>query len=804
MNNYPLIRFVIIFIVGIIAQSILHLPISIIIILFTLLLGFTISLLIIKKEKLEFVKSILLYSSILLFGTVYLGLFNQTEVRYPFPEPKYSNAKIDGTINRLELKRDGRINLYLISSSVKIKEKIYVEKYNLLCSIYDDNKKTEKLFNGFSVGNKISIKGTVQQPRSERNPGEFDYEKYLNSKGIVAIVNVYNTDSVKSISKEMSVVKNLIFQIRKTVDEQISILHNKTTSALLRGLILADRSLIDYQVNDYFINAGVVHVLSVSGLHVGYIVLIFLVLFNRFNIYTRYLLTFVGLLFYLIITGADAPVFRSTLMALVLLAAPLTGRDYNSLNSLSFSALIILLISPNELFNPSFQLSFSAILSLIIIYPPLKKFIDNLHIKPKALNWIVIFCMTSIAAQLGTLPFTLTYFHRLSVSALLANFVVIPVSGAIVALGILSIVIGSVSHWIGSVFASANELMTYFTYWFVQLLGKKEYSYITINQFSVYDAVIFYLILTQIFYILKKFVTSSAKIIAVFASITLMVLLMRFDNYDLMPKNTLSVMAIDVGQGDAFLIKFPNMKTALIDAGDRTEYFDNGSRVILPLLDKLEIDTLDYAFISHVDSDHYRGMEAIVKEHRIKMIYKPKIDSSSASDLEFEKLLRTQNYKPYYYSKKIISIGNSRIYVLNDTINNYFESQNSNDRSGMFKLVAGRTSFLLTGDASVTAEANYLNTYKSFLRSNVLKIGHHGSKSSSSDEFIKNVKPEIAIISAGIANKFRHPSKVVLEKLTANDIRIYRTDKNGALLFQSDGRSITPINWKQMKAGFNY
>ncbi len=804
MNNYPLIRFVIIFIVGIIAQSILQVRISILIIFFALLLIFTIVLLLIKKDKFEYTKKIAVGLAIMLFGAVYFSLSNQKEVRYPFPEPKYSNVKIDGTIGRIELRREGRINLYLINDSVKIKEKSYIEKINLLCSIYDDNKKTDKLFSELSVGNTISLKGTLQQPRNERNPGEFDYEKYLNSKGIVAIANVYNTDSVKFISKEVSIIKNTIFQIRKKIDEQIRLLHNKTTSALLRGLILADRSLIDYQINDYFINAGVVHVLSVSGLHVGYIVLIFLVLFNRFNIYMRYLLTFIGLLFYMIITGADAPVFRSTVMALVLLAAPLTGRDYNSLNSLSFSALVILLISPKELFNPSFQLSFSAILSLIIIYPPLKRFIDNLHIKPKALNWIIIFCMTSIAAQLGTLPFTLTYFHRLSVSALLANFIVIPVSGAIVALGILSIAVGSLSLWIGSVIASANELLTYFTYWFVQLLGKKEYSYITINQFSVYDAVIFYLILAQIFFILKKFITSSAKIIAVLSSIILMVLLMRFDNYSLMPKNTLSVMAVDVGQGDAFLIKFPNMKTALIDAGDKTEYFDNGSRVILPLLDKLEIDTLDYAFISHVDSDHYRGMEAIIKEHRVKSVYKPKLDSSSASDLEFEKFLHLQNYQPHYYSKVILSVGNSRIYVLNDTINNYFESQNSNDRSGMLKLAAGHTSFLFTGDASVTAEGNYVARYKSFLRSNVLKVGHHGSKSSTSDEFLKNVKPETAIISAGVANKFRHPSKVILEKLTQNNVKIFRTDKSGAILLQSDGRTINPINWKQMKSGFNF
>ena len=653
------------------------------------------------------------------------------------------------------------------------------------------------------IGNRIRIVGNILKPRNERNPGEYDYEKYLNGKGIVAIANIYKTEDVKFISKEVSLYKNTFHQIRKSLDKQITSLHNNTTAGLLRGLLLADRGSIDYVIKNEFVNSGVVHVLSVSGLHVGYIVLIFLVVFNRFNIFTRYTLTLIGLLFYLIITGADAPVFRSTVMAVALLAAPAMGREYNSLNALSLSAFVILLLSPNELFNPSFQLSFSAILSLILIYPPLKRAVDNMQIKIKWLNWFLIFCVTSLSAQIGTLPFTLTYFHRLSVSALLANLVVIPVSGAIVALGILTLFVGSIFSLTGSVFASANELLTYLMYFFVRLLGGDKYSYILINQFSVYDAIIFYLILALVFFIFKMFSNRNAKIVGITLSVLLWIILMRLDNHELMPRNVLSVTAVDIGQGDALLIKFPNGKTALIDAGDATEYFDNGKRVIIPLMDKLGIDAIDYAFISHVDSDHYKGFLSIIAEHKVKLIYKPKLDPELQKDIELEKYLRANGVPFKYYSKQIIPVGNSRIYVLNDTTNHYFESMSSNDQSGMLKLVYGNNSFLFTGDAGTKVESGYVNQYKTFLQSTVLKAGHHGSRSSTSEEFLKFVKPNYAVISAGVMNKFNHPHKEIIERFHQNKINVVRTDKSGAVMFRSDGYKIEEINWKKLESTFN-
>ncbi len=802
MNNYPLIRFLIVFIFGIIAQSIYNVPLLLLLIIFSFLLSVLLILHNLYNKRFAELKNIFLLSASLTFGMAYHSSFNQTKVIYPFEKPKISNAKVYGKIEKIELKKKGRIILTVKSDSVRTAEKIDKMNYKLLCSVYDDDKKIEALYGKLAIGNEIVFNGVIQRPRNERNPGEFDYEKYLNERGIIALANIYNADDFLILSSSVSYLPNIIFQIRKEIDSKIIALHNNTTEGLLRGLLLADQRSIDNEIKSDFVNSGAVHVLSVSGLHVGYIVLIFLFAFSRFNITARYILTVVGLLFYMIVTGADAPIFRSTIMALSLLAAPAAGRDYNSLNALAFSAFIILLLNPNELFNPSFQLSFSAMLSLIVLFPPLKYSIEQINMNSKLIKWFLIFSVSCLAAQIGTLPFTLAYFNRLSITSIIANLIVIPLSGSIVGLGILTVLLGFFYGALGTVFASANEFLTYGMYWFVRLMGNENYSYISIHQFSVYDAIIFYLFLAVLFFIWKKFSNTKTKMIGYGLALFTFLFFIRIDNYQLMPEKELSILAVDVGQGDAFIVKFPNGKTALIDAGDATKYFDNGTRVIQPLLDKLDIDKIDYGFISHVDSDHYAGFLSLIKKSKIRYIFKPLLDTNDMKDLRLEKLLTQQKIPFRHFTKKIIRIGNARFYVLNDTTNNYFAPLKSNDRSGMMKLVYGKTSFLFTGDAGVRVEDDYVDKYKSFLKSDVLKAGHHGSKTSTGNQFLSYVKPKLAIISAGVANKFRHPSQTVLQRLQQFKVDVLRTDLTGAILLVSNGYNIEIVDWRQLRYQF--
>lgn len=771
------------------AQSTL-LFVSIVLIIFALVLAF------VSKDQFITAKNILISLAIIFCAMLHYSQFKNEKAVYPFTQQKYSNVLLYGKVTNIELIRDERIIFNVETDSLKIDSLTIPGELKFICSLRDSKNKIERKYNSLAVGNKVAAKGNIFRARNERNPGEFDYEKYILEKGFASLLIINNASNVEITEHSINAYDNFIFEIRKAIDKQILRLHNKTTGGLLRGLLLGDRSMIDYEIESEFVNAGVVHVLSVSGLHVGFIILIFVVMFKRFNVYSRFIFTFIGLLIYTAITYFQPPVTRSAIMGLALLSAPLSGRSPGNTNSLCLAALIILAFSPSELFNPGFQLSFSAILAIIILYPPFSLYIYNMKLKSRVLKYILLFCTVSLAAQIGTLPFTLVYFHKLSLIALIANMFVIPLSGFVVGLGIFTIAVGTFSSYLGLVYASANESLTFALYWLVDFFGKLKNSFIAINQFSLYDGILFYVILAFIFAAWKKLERKLAKIFVAALTLLSAALLLRIDNDELLPGEKLSVMAIDIGQGDSFLIKFPDGKTALIDGGDASAYFDNGERVIAPLLERLDIGKIDYCFISHVDADHYRGLIYLIRQNKFKTMYKPKADSTLDKDIELEKIIRGQKIPIKYYGKGVVKISNAKIYILNDTTSTYFDSFGTNDKSGMLKIVYGKTSFLFTGDAGEKAEKYYSMNYSEFLQSDVLKAGHHGSKTSTSLQFLNYVKPQFAIISSGILNKFNHPSPEVIERLKENRIEIFRTDKSGAILLQSDGLSIKNINWK--------
>ena len=268
------------------------------------------------------------------------------------------------------------------------------------------------------------------------------------------------------------------------------------------------------------------------------------------------------------------------------------------------------------------------------------------------------------------------------------------------------------------------------------------------------------------------------------------------DNSPLLPDNKLSVFMIDVGQGDAILVKTPNEKTILIDAGLATYYFDYGESVILPLLDFIGINKLDYGFVSHLDLDHYGGFVSLIQNDKILEIYKPTLDSTLVMDVRFETFLRERGVKINYYNSQELDFENCRIYVLSNNETNEVYKLSSNNRSGILKLVYGNSSFLFTGDAESRVENIFLNDYQNFLDVDVLKIGHHGSRTSTTEKFLSYTSPKYALISSGIKNRFGHPHPSVISRLTNKDIRIFRTDELGAVLLISDGENIVVKEWR--------
>ncbi len=802
MKKYPAIKFTLLFILGILIQKFFQVDVNFIYLLFGIL--FIISfILFFFYKKLKFPVILNLISVpllILLMGIILSDLHYKNQNFLPTNILKEKNFTAYGKISKIELKRGEDIVFKLNVDSVSFSKTNLIRKAVLLTRLKDDSKfKIDSLYHIISPGNYVSAAGIYLKGRSKRNPGEFDYGKYLSEQGISGTLNIYNINDVKIINYKVDLISNTIFKIRKILDEKISEYHNPQTAALLRGLLLADRSNIDYDTRTEFINSGVIHVLAVSGLHVGFIAFIFIILLGRFNIYLKSIITMLGLLCFMIITGIPASVFRATIMSVVIIISFLSNRTTNLFNSLAVAALIILVLNPGELFQAGFQLSFSAVLSIAAIYPVFREKINLIPAKYNFLKNILLFMGISLAAQLGTLPFTLIYFGKLSIVALAANLVVIPLIGLIVADAILTLSLAFILPFLSSYYAAANNLFTKFLFFIVHLTGNNEHSFIWIRNFSITDAIIFYCFLIIGIFGFRKIQNNFAKIVLIAAVFGNILLYCSIDDKELLPSNKLSVLMIDVGQGDSFLLKFPDGETALVDAGDATKNFDYGERVILPLLNHLGIQKIDYGFVSHVDADHYGGFFSLIIKKKIKRIFKPQIDSSFLKDIKFEKFLKKEKIPFTYYKKGEMNIGNTKVYFLND---GKIESNlriSSNNKSGLMKLVYGKTSILFTGDIEEKAEKYYADEYNTFLNSDILKVSHHGSKNGSLPAFIGDVKPKVSLISAGLKNKFGHPSKLILKMLGSIGSKIYRTDKSGAVIFSSNGYTFSKINWRDLE-----
>lgn len=796
MKVYPFIKFAILFILGILSERLFQLtPTSTLLIIAILIILLIASNYLLNQKYRTVSLSIILYALIFITGAL-IALSgsekNDTPLSY---YQKEKNAKLFAEVKEIELERSYEIVFTVLTDSVFFDNKLFVTKDQIICKFRGDSLQRQNLYSDLKPGNKIFLTGTFQKGREKRNPGEFDYNKYLISKGIVGLFISYDTDSVNIYDHSENYFKSLLFTVRKNIDKVIHDLHQPKTAGLLRGLLLADRSEIDFETKNDFINSGVIHILAVSGLHVGYVLVIFIFLFGRFGIYTRSILTIIGLLLFMFITGVPPSVFRATLMAIIIILSFLFNRSTNIINSIAIAAVIILIFNPTEIYNPGFQLSFAAVLAIGIIYPKIQKAIYDLRLNKKWLEYILLFFGVSLSAQIGTIPFTLAYFSKLSIVALFANLIVIPLVGVVIGIAFITIFIGFISYPIAIYFASANDLIVKLMIDFINFTGGLNFSFLWIRNYSLYDSIIFYLVLAILFTLLKRINKISFKVIAIIASIILIIFLSILDNKKLLEDGKLSLLMIDVGQGDSFLIKFPNGKTALIDAGEANPYIDNGDRVIIPLLDYLNIDKIDYGFISHLDLDHYGGFASLIFNNRIKEIYRPEPDSSDKS-IRLEKYLDKLSIPRTSYHLDSLEIGGTRIIIFNNINDKYFDNLSSNDKSGFMKIVYGKTSFLFVGDAEIPAESYYLQHHKYLLDSDVLKVGHHGSKTGSTYEFLKAVSPKISLISAGIKNKFGHPSKIVLQRLKSLGSKVFRTDSLGAVLLQSDGKKIIPIDWR--------
>ncbi len=687
----------------------------------------------------------------------------------------------------------------------------------------------------FKYGDYIRAKTRLKKPHSFNNPGGFDYERYLLYKGIKVRGFINNSAKIVILRENRgNILKIRLEKFRTSMRNLISATSPNYEGKILQALILGEKGQIPEDILENFKRTGISHVLAISGLHIGIIAFLSLILIKAIMKSSEYLLlkfniikasaifAIIPIIGYAFIAGLGISTVRATIMILTFIVAVLLGKERDLLNTLALAAFIILIVTPVSLFDVSFQLSFTAVAAILIIAPRLSTLIprrdyDETDKSPPSLKRkfvfnILLFIIVSLAATIGTLPLIAFYFNRLSAVTLLSNIMIIPIIGFVVLpLGILTIVIAPFSSSLAVFMIKIASFFAGISVSIINYLASFSFSYFFVTTPTLIEIAFYYLLIiagVNVLDMLKLKKTDQTDIESplkgVIFKITLAFIVIFFTadfiylHLKAMNAGQLQATFIDVGQGSSTLVEFPGGKTMLVDGGGFYDKgFDTGKYVVAPFLWHERIKKVDIVVLTHPDQDHLGGLIYILENFDIREIWSNGQESNRESYLDFKKIIRKKNIPHRIVSRETpeIKIGNTVVKILNPAkpINKKEDPSSRifdfNNNGVVMKTTFGDISILLPADITGTVERD-LAMHGNNLRSNILMAPHHGAYTSSTIPFLKVTRPEIVVFSCGADNAFHFPHPEVLNRYRKIGARIFRTDRNGAIMIKTDGESI--------------
>lgn len=698
---------------------------------------------------------------------------------------------IKGFISQTEYRKDGRHRYHFDCQAILIDSLWQKSSGKVLLQQQESHFQLKH-------GQRLLIKASLELPPLPGNPGEFNYRRYLNFQSIFFQAKI-KADQVQVLpgNKGNFIFTKLLVPLRQKINDIIQSHIPEPTSDLVQALILGERQNLDRQLYKKFQTTGIAHVLAISGLHVGFVLLVFVLLFGFFPVTYRqkYLLAFLFLILFVALVNFKAPVVRATLMAILYFGLKEMGRKPSGLNILGLAAFLILLFDPDQLFQPGFQFSFAAVGGILFGYPHLQQLLTwkpKKHLLQKLNHWIVQPLLVSLAAVLATLPLTWWYYGTIQTGAVFINLIIIPLMGLIVILSLILILLGLFNF---PILLGLGALIH-----FIFLVVKSMISQLAscpFVQVQIGHPVLVVVLLVGIL-ILYLYQIHDRKSWSKIVVLLLLVIL----TFNLKLHHPLRVIFINVGQGDGSLVQLPNGSNVLIDGGENRPWFNAGERYLKPLLQYFGIKHIKYAIATHAHTDHFGGFLTVLQHFKVDTLVINAYPDQTKSYLKLISLAK-QRGVPIKTVKRgqMLNMGqNLRCYILHPfgPFNKREKHNGSevNNSSVVLKLSFGQSGFLFTGDAQNEAEKE-LQSFGPLLHSSVLKVGHHGSATSTSIPFLNLVSPQFAVISVGAKNKFGHPSAQTLIRLQESRIPALRTDRLGAIIFESDGKELRLINWRK-------
>lgn len=701
---------------------------------------------------------------------------------------RYDN--INENLNAKSIKLIGTICSQIEETDYKYIVTIKTEKRykNVKMIIYFNKDKVE--LEKLTYGNEIVIAGKYNEPDGRRNYKGFNYKEYLKTKeiyGIIECESEVQVVKIKNLNFIQLAINNLSIKIQQNLDKILL----KDTKDLAVGILLGVSSDIDSEVKQNFRDCNLSHMLAISGSHLTYLILGLNLLLNKkiLGIRKCKVITIIIIIIFMLIVNMSSSIVRAGICTIISILGTLIYRKSDSYTAIAISLLFSLIKNPFSLFNIGLQLSYLATLGIIIFYTMLSKIKIS---EGKLKKYIIENIISTLSANILILPITTYYFNTIPTNFLLSNLVAGPVLGISLIFELITVFISFISIKLAQIPGAVVNVCLILLTKITKIISK--IPNITVVTPKIASVILIYIIILNVWlYTNKKNIYKNLKISRLLCILIIIILIINFLNIE----RTMRIYFIDVGQGDSSLICTPTGKNILIDGGgSRTpEKYDVGEKVLLPYLLDRRIKKLDYIIISHFDADHAQGIEAVIDKIKVKNIV---VSRQASQSVEYDKIIKMCKEKKI----KIIDAKRGEKIVIDKYA--YFDILHPGDillddgKGGLnanaivaklnYKMDNKLFTVLFTGDIEYDAEQELVKEYGNKLKSDILKVAHHGSKTSSSQEFINLVKPEIALIGVGKDNTFGHPNDGVIEKLKKIKAKIYRTDLDGEIIIKMEAK----------------
>lgn len=682
---------------------------------------------------------------------------------------------ITGKVIDVDVTSTNRPKLIVETKRIKTKDTVIEQKLKIQMILEAGSK--------VCYNQHISVSGVLEDFDFKRNPGGFDEKLYMKTKKMDYKMFADNLE-VGNIKKP-SFVYTLHERLNRVYD---AVLPQKEASTL-KLMLLGDSKTLDHSIKELYQKSGISHILAISGTHISILSAILFIVLKRFGLSRRLNSAIVLgiIIFYCILTGNNVSAVRSVVMIGIVLLGNILYRKPDLYNSVAAAALIQLVYQPLYIFDGAFQLSFSAVIGIMVLTP----LFCRLYFIPDKIR---TYLAATFAATLATYPIVAYHFYTVSIVGLLVNIMILPFAALLVGFGLLAGIIGLISIQAAKFTCGIVYVILKLYETICIIANKLPFASMVIGQPNSLLIVIYYSMVVIMAYYLylvyEKRIQIKRWVMSVQLCLTMAAMITLFR-----PKN-LKMVYLDVGQGDAIAIHTKDNKNMLIDGGGNINKAvgesNTGSTVLMPYFNYKGIHSIDTIFITHCDGDHVLGIIELIGLINIKQIVVADIDNIEDNELYLSLCDKaTINSVPIVKMEKgdMIRLKDLQLLCIYPSRDKRIEDNSWNNGSLVLYIKHNNDTFMFTGDIEQEAERDILRAYEK-LEVDVLKLPHHGSRTSSSEAFVNRTKPKVGIISSGLNNRYGHPAQQVVKRYEKINTKLYNTAYTGAIIVESDGDSI--------------